>query len=69
LQQFPSIFKQMMAEASGIYLNTNEHLRANTEVETRERYGDWEGDTIIDGVPPRANHQGAIATANRFNIS
>ena len=40
-----------------------------TEVETRERYGDWEGDTIIDGVPPRANHQGAIATANRFNIS
>jgi Xaa-Pro aminopeptidase len=26
----------MMAEATGIYLNTNEHLRANTEVETRE---------------------------------
>jgi Xaa-Pro aminopeptidase len=25
-----------MAEASAIYLNTNEHLRANTEVETRE---------------------------------
>jgi len=25
-----------MAEATGIYLNTNEHLRANTEVETRE---------------------------------
>jgi Xaa-Pro aminopeptidase len=36
LQQFPTIFKQMMAEASGIYLNTNEHLRANTDVETRE---------------------------------
>jgi Xaa-Pro aminopeptidase len=36
LQQFPSVFKQMMAEAKGIYLNTNEHLRANTEVETRE---------------------------------
>jgi len=36
LQQFPSVFKQMMAEANGIYLNTNEHLRANTEVETRE---------------------------------
>jgi Xaa-Pro aminopeptidase len=36
LQQFPSIFKQMMAEAKGIYFNTNEHLRANTEVETRE---------------------------------
>jgi len=36
LTQFPTIFKQLMAEAQGIYLNTNEHLRANTEVETRE---------------------------------
>ena len=36
LQDFPVIFKQMMAESEGIYLNTNEHLRANTEVETRE---------------------------------
>jgi Xaa-Pro aminopeptidase len=36
LDQFPVIFKQMMAEAEGIYLNTNEHLRASTEVETRE---------------------------------
>ena len=36
LQQFPTIFKQLMAEAQGIYLNTNEHLRANTEVESRE---------------------------------
>lgn len=36
LQQFPTIFKQMMAEAKGIYLNTNEHLRADTTVQTRE---------------------------------
>ncbi|MFM6946907.1 MAG: aminopeptidase P family protein [Flavobacteriales bacterium] len=36
LQQFPTIFKTLMAEATGIYLNTNEHLRANTEVQTRE---------------------------------
>ncbi len=36
LDQFPVIFKQMMSEAEGIYLNTNEHLRAKTEVETRE---------------------------------
>jgi Xaa-Pro aminopeptidase len=36
LEQFPTIFKQLMAEADTVYLNTNEHLRANTEVETRE---------------------------------
>ena len=36
LQQFPVIFKQLMAECGAIYLNTNEHLRASTEVETRE---------------------------------
>jgi Xaa-Pro aminopeptidase len=36
LTQFEAIFRQMMAEASTIYFNTNEHLRANTEVETRE---------------------------------
>ncbi len=36
LTQFDVIFKQMMSEAETIYLNTNEHLRANTEVETRE---------------------------------
>lgn len=36
LEQFNTVFKQMMADASIVYLNTNEHLRANTEVETRE---------------------------------
>jgi Xaa-Pro aminopeptidase len=36
LNQFPVIFKQMMADVSNVYINTNEHLRANTEVETRE---------------------------------
>lgn len=36
LSQFDTIFKQMMCEVDKIYLNTNEHLRANTEVETRE---------------------------------
>jgi len=34
--QFPNIFKQLMSEANGIYLNTNEHLRADTTVQTRE---------------------------------
>lgn len=36
LEQFPTIFKELMAEADGIYLNTNEHLRARVETETRE---------------------------------
>lgn len=36
LNQFPVMFKQMMAEATSVYINTNEHLRASTEVQTRE---------------------------------
>ncbi len=36
LNQFDTIFKQMMVEVDSIYLNTNEHLRANTIVQTRE---------------------------------
>lgn len=36
LNQFQTIFKQLMAEAESVYINTNEHLRASTEVETRE---------------------------------
>jgi len=36
LTQFDTIFKTLMGEADTIYFNTNEHLRAKTEVETRE---------------------------------
>ncbi|MFT5581017.1 MAG: Xaa-Pro aminopeptidase [Psychromonas sp.] len=36
LEQFDNVFNQLMAEASGIYFNTNDHLRANTETQTRE---------------------------------
>lgn len=36
LDQFDVIFKQMMVEVESIYLNTNEHLRANTIVQTRD---------------------------------
>ena len=36
LDQFTTIFNQLMAEAENIYLNTNEHLRASSEVQTRE---------------------------------
>ena len=42
LSQWEQVFNQMMAEAETIYLNTNEHLRANTEVQTREdRFIEW----------------------------
>lgn len=36
LQDFERVFKQMMSEVDSIYLNTNEHLRADTTVQTRE---------------------------------
>jgi Xaa-Pro aminopeptidase len=36
LNQFDRIFKQMMSEVDHIYLNSNEHLRADTIVQTRE---------------------------------
>ncbi|HIP32099.1 MAG TPA: aminopeptidase P family protein [Crocinitomicaceae bacterium] len=36
LSDFDRVFKQMMCEVDLIYLNTNEHLRASTVVETRE---------------------------------
>lgn len=36
LSQMDTILNTLLAEANVIYINTNEHLRANTEVETRE---------------------------------
>ncbi len=36
LDQFESTMKVVMAQAQNIYFNTNEHTRANTEVQTRE---------------------------------
>lgn len=36
LSQMDNILNTLLAEADTIYINTNEHLRANTEAETRE---------------------------------
>lgn len=36
LNQFDTIFNQLMSEAENVYINTNEHWRANTEAQTRE---------------------------------
>jgi len=42
LEDFERIFKTLAAEAQQIFLNTNEHLRANNLVETREdRFVKW----------------------------
>ena len=36
LEQMPAVMKVLLAQAENIYINTNEHTRANTSVETRE---------------------------------
>ncbi|TRX61795.1 aminopeptidase P family protein [Fulvivirga sp. M361] len=42
LSEFEQIFKTLMTQAEYIYLNTNEHLRAVIEVETRDaRFSKW----------------------------
>jgi len=42
LSQFKTIFHQLMCECEHVYLNTNEHLRAAAEVETRDsRFIKW----------------------------
>ena len=42
LSQFKTVFHQLMCECEHVYLNTNEHLRAVVEVETRDaRFVKW----------------------------
>ena len=36
LGQFDAVFNSLMSEAANVYVNTNEHTRANTEAENRE---------------------------------
>ncbi len=41
-EEFETIFKSLVVQADHIYLNTNEHLRADTRVETRDaRFVKW----------------------------
>jgi Xaa-Pro aminopeptidase len=40
--QFESIFKELMEEATSVYLNSNEHARATSEVQTQtDRFNQW----------------------------
>jgi Xaa-Pro aminopeptidase len=42
LSEFEKIFRDVMSQAENVYLNTNEHLRAADEVETRDdRFRKW----------------------------
>ena len=42
LDQFESVLKNVMHQAKAVYLNSNEHLRATIEVETRDaRFVKW----------------------------
>ena len=42
LSEFEGVFNTLMAEAEHVYLNTNEHIRASTVVETRDaRFMKW----------------------------
>lgn len=42
LTEFERVFTEVMSHAENVYLNTNEHLRANIETETREaRFVKW----------------------------
>jgi Xaa-Pro aminopeptidase len=42
LKDFHKIFKELMAQCETVYINTNEHYRANVETETREaRFNKW----------------------------
>ena len=56
LDQFHLILNQLMSQAERVYLNTNEHLRANTEMQTREdRFIDW----IKEKYPAHNYHRSA----------
>jgi len=42
LEQFYTVLESLMSETKNVYLNSNEHLRANKEAETREdRFVKW----------------------------
>jgi len=56
LDQFERVFKDMLCEVEAMYLNTNEHLRANTEVQTRE---DRFIERIVKKYPAHQIHRSA----------
>ena len=48
-KQFESVFEELMKEANSIYLNSNEHSRSASEVQTQtDRFNDWCKSTFSD---------------------
>lgn len=42
LQEFESLFRMLMEQVDHVYLNSNEHIRSNNPVQTRDmRFTDW----------------------------
>ena len=73
LDQFEAILKTLMSEVEQVYLNSNEHLRANIEVETRDaRFGKWIRETYpihqYERSAPIMHHIRAIKDAVEIEL-
>jgi Xaa-Pro aminopeptidase len=73
LKDFESIFKKLAFEAEHIYLNTNEHLRAHVEVETRDaRFIKWIKETYplhkLERSAPILHHLRSIKNSIEIDL-
>ena len=73
LSEFKQVFNALMAEAENVYLNTNEHLRAVVEVETRDaRFLKWCKETYplhqYQRSAPIMHHLRAIKSETEINL-
>mgnify|MGYP001056320363 CR=1 FL=1 len=73
LDQFENVFNTLIAEAENVYLNTNEHLRANVQVETRDaRFIKWCKEHYplhnFERVAPVMHHLRAIKSKREIEL-
>lgn len=73
LKDFENIFKKLAYEAENIYLNSNEHLRANTSVETRDaRFIKWIKENFplhkLERSAPILHHQRSVKTSIELDL-
>ena len=72
-KEFETIFKSLVLQADHIYLNTNEHLRADTRVETRDaRFVKWCRDAFplhqYRRVAPIMHHLRAVKSQAEIDL-